>query len=130
MPDCQREQGLGVETDWCLLALLGAEVTYMNMTAYNKGRLQSSFWIVDKQHVYIGSAGLDWRSLGQVIIPSSLNSTAVAIKMSASGEHSDTYGIFFWGGGDAKDSTKGLGVLCGSWEKLASGGITGIGRSY
>ena len=39
----------------------------MNMTAYNKGRLQSSFWIVDKQHVYIGSAGLDWRSLGQVI---------------------------------------------------------------
>lgn len=39
----------------------------MNMTAYNKGRLQSSFWIVDKQHVYIGSAGLDWQSLGQVI---------------------------------------------------------------
>lgn len=38
----------------------------MNMTVYNKGRLQSSFWIVDKQHVYIGSAGLDWRSLGQV----------------------------------------------------------------
>ncbi|GAB1285765.1 Inactive phospholipase D5 [Apodemus speciosus] len=49
------------------LKLKGAEVTYMNMTAYNKGRLQSSFWIVDKQHVYIGSAGLDWRSLGQVI---------------------------------------------------------------
>ncbi|XP_032718809.1 inactive phospholipase D5 isoform X1 [Lontra canadensis] len=44
----------------------GAEVTYMNMTAYNKGRLQSSFWIVDKQHVYIGSAGLDWQSLGQM----------------------------------------------------------------
>ncbi|XP_006157266.1 inactive phospholipase D5 [Tupaia chinensis] len=38
----------------------------MNMTAYNKGRLQSSFWIVDKQHVYIGSASLDWRSLGQM----------------------------------------------------------------
>ncbi|XP_077617932.1 inactive phospholipase D5 isoform X3 [Crocuta crocuta] len=47
------------------LRLKGAEVTYMNMTAYNKGRLQSSFWIVDKQHVYIGSAGLDWQSLGQ-----------------------------------------------------------------
>ncbi|KAM7050082.1 inactive phospholipase D5 isoform 2-T2 [Molossus nigricans] len=47
------------------LKLKGAEVTYMNMTMYNKGRLQSSFWIVDKQHVYIGSAGLDWRSLGQ-----------------------------------------------------------------
>lgn len=39
----------------------------MNMSAYNEGRLQSSFWIVDKQHVYIGSASLDWRSLGQVI---------------------------------------------------------------
>lgn len=96
MSDCQWEQGLGVETDWCLLALLGAEVTYMNMTAYNKGRLQSSFWIVDKQHVYIGSAGLDWRSLGQVIVPSSLSSTAVAINMPASGEHSDTYGFFFF----------------------------------
>lgn len=52
----------------------GAEVTYMNMTAYNKGRLQSSFWIVDKQHVYIGSAGLDWQSLGQVIFPRYINS--------------------------------------------------------
>uniref|UniRef100_A0A8C0JGA4 Phospholipase D family member 5 n=1 Tax=Canis lupus dingo TaxID=286419 RepID=A0A8C0JGA4_CANLU len=52
----------------------GAEVTYMNMTAYNKGRLQSSFWIVDKQHVYIGSAGLDWQSLGQVIFPYYINS--------------------------------------------------------
>lgn len=46
----------------------------MNMTAYNKGRLQSSFWIVDKQHVYIGSAGLDWQSLGQVIFPHYINS--------------------------------------------------------
>ena len=52
----------------------GAEVTYMNMTAYNKGRLQSSFWIVDKQHVYIGSAGLDWQSLGQVILAHHMNS--------------------------------------------------------
>lgn len=50
-----------------ILKSLGAEVLYMNMSAYNEGRLQSSFWIVDKQHVYIGSASLDWRSLGQVI---------------------------------------------------------------
>ena len=76
-------QGLGVEADWCLLDLLGL-----------KGRLQSSFWIVDKQHVYIGSAGLDWRSLGQVIDPPYPNSTSVAIKMSASGEGSDMYSIF------------------------------------
>lgn len=51
----------------CVPKFLGAEVLYMNMSAYNEGRLQSSFWIVDKQHVYIGSASLDWRSLGQVI---------------------------------------------------------------
>lgn len=51
----------------CVCKSLGAEVLYMNMSAYNEGRLQSSFWIVDKQHVYIGSASLDWRSLGQVI---------------------------------------------------------------
>lgn len=118
MPDCQWEQGLGVETDWCLLALLGAEVTYMNMTAYNKGRLQSSFWIVDKQHVYIGSAGLDWRSLGQVIVPSPLNSTAVAIKMSASGEHSDTYGFFFFKFGMPR-TNKRLSVAHGkSWHQV------------
>lgn len=61
------QAGLDAEADQTLLELLGAEVTYMNMTAYNKGRLQSSFWIVDKQHVYIGSAGLEWQSLGQVI---------------------------------------------------------------
>ncbi|XP_053157435.1 inactive phospholipase D5 isoform X3 [Hemicordylus capensis] len=44
----------------------GAEVMYINMTAYSEGHLQSSFWIVDKQHVYIGSASLDWKSLGQM----------------------------------------------------------------
>lgn len=52
---------------YSILKSSGAEVLYMNMSAYNEGRLQSSFWIVDKQHVYIGSASLDWRSLGQVI---------------------------------------------------------------
>ncbi|XP_026561066.1 inactive phospholipase D5 isoform X1 [Pseudonaja textilis] len=44
----------------------GAEVINVNLTAYNDGHLQSSFWIVDKQHVYIGSASLDWSSLGQM----------------------------------------------------------------
>uniref|UniRef100_A0A8D2J7G6 Phospholipase D family member 5 n=1 Tax=Varanus komodoensis TaxID=61221 RepID=A0A8D2J7G6_VARKO len=44
----------------------GAEVMYINLTAYNDGHLQSSFWIVDKQHVYLGSASLEWSSLGQM----------------------------------------------------------------
>ncbi|XP_078239237.1 inactive phospholipase D5 isoform X2 [Pogona vitticeps] len=43
----------------------GAEVMHVNLTAYNDGHLQSSFWIVDKRHVYIGSASLEWSSLGQ-----------------------------------------------------------------
>lgn len=67
-------QGLTMRLTRISLNPPGAEVTYMNMTAYNKGRLQSSFWIVDKQHVYIGSAGLDWQSLGQVSFPRSINS--------------------------------------------------------
>nr|XP_034966444.1 inactive phospholipase D5 isoform X1 [Zootoca vivipara] len=44
----------------------GAEVIFINMTAYNDGHLQTSFWIVDRQHVYIGSASLEWKSLGQM----------------------------------------------------------------
>lgn len=45
---------------------LGAEVHYVNMTALTKGRLLSSFWVVDKRHFYIGSASMDWRSLATV----------------------------------------------------------------
>ncbi|XP_051937182.1 inactive phospholipase D5-like [Hippocampus zosterae] len=45
------------------LAAHGAEVHYVNTTALTKGRLHSSFWVVDRRHVYVGSAGMDWRSL-------------------------------------------------------------------
>ncbi|KAL7841796.1 hypothetical protein SRHO_G00254870 [Serrasalmus rhombeus] len=41
----------------------GAEVHYLNMTALTNGKLHSSFWVVDRKHMYIGSAGMDWRSL-------------------------------------------------------------------
>uniref|UniRef100_A0A673J9H3 Inactive phospholipase D5-like n=1 Tax=Sinocyclocheilus rhinocerous TaxID=307959 RepID=A0A673J9H3_9TELE len=40
-----------------------AEVHYLNMKALIKGQLNSSFWVVDRKHMYIGSAGMDWRSL-------------------------------------------------------------------
>ncbi|XP_029608373.1 inactive phospholipase D5 isoform X1 [Salmo trutta] len=40
-----------------------SEVHYINMTALTKGFLHSSFWVVDRQHIYIGSATMDWRSL-------------------------------------------------------------------
>ncbi|XP_029449851.1 inactive phospholipase D5 isoform X2 [Rhinatrema bivittatum] len=44
----------------------GVEVQYLNMTAYTEGRLHASFWIVDRKHIYIGSASLDKQSLGQM----------------------------------------------------------------
>ncbi|XP_078144850.1 inactive phospholipase D5-like [Centroberyx gerrardi] len=40
-----------------------AEVHYVNMTALTRGHLHSSFWVVDRKHLYIGSASMDWRSL-------------------------------------------------------------------
>ncbi|XP_037546192.1 inactive phospholipase D5 [Nematolebias whitei] len=42
-----------------------AEVHSVNMTALTKGGLHSSFWIVDRKHIYIGSADMDWRSLSE-----------------------------------------------------------------
>lgn len=43
-----------------------AEVRFVNMTAFTRGGLHSSFWIVDRKHIYIGSADMDWRSLSKV----------------------------------------------------------------
>ncbi|XP_071393415.1 inactive phospholipase D5-like [Centroberyx affinis] len=40
-----------------------AEVHYVNMTALTRGHLHSSFWVVDRKHLYFGSASMDWRSL-------------------------------------------------------------------
>ncbi|XP_077468858.1 inactive phospholipase D5-like [Stigmatopora argus] len=45
------------------LARHGAQVRYVNTTALTKGHLRSSFWVVDRRHVYIGSGTMDWRSL-------------------------------------------------------------------
>ncbi|XP_078413743.1 inactive phospholipase D5-like [Cetorhinus maximus] len=44
----------------------GALVKYINMTPIIGGKLHSSFWVVDKKHIYIGSAHMDWRSLSQM----------------------------------------------------------------
>ncbi|KAG5278668.1 hypothetical protein AALO_G00101480 [Alosa alosa] len=48
------------------LAAHGAEVRYVNTTALTKGHLHSSFWVVDRRHIYIGSASMDWRSLAKM----------------------------------------------------------------
>lgn len=47
-------------------ALLGADIRTVNMLALTSGVLHTKFWVVDKKHVYIGSANMDWRSLTQV----------------------------------------------------------------
>ncbi|XP_070684417.1 inactive phospholipase D5 [Pempheris klunzingeri] len=47
------------------LAAHNGEVHFVNMTALTRGAMHSSFWIVDRKHIYIGSADMDWRSLSK-----------------------------------------------------------------
>ncbi|KAM6939851.1 inactive phospholipase D5 [Xenentodon cancila] len=42
-----------------------AEIHFVNMKAFTRGGLHSSFWIVDRKHIYIGSGNMDWRSLSK-----------------------------------------------------------------
>ncbi|KPP78759.1 inactive phospholipase D5-like [Scleropages formosus] len=58
--------GLINSTELRSLSKHGAEVHYLNMTALTKGHFHSSFWVVDRQHMYIGSAVMDWRSLSKM----------------------------------------------------------------
>ncbi|XP_049577240.1 inactive phospholipase D5 isoform X1 [Syngnathus scovelli] len=48
-----------------ILATHNAEVHLVNMTAFTRGGLHSSFWIVDRTHIYVGSADMDWRSFSK-----------------------------------------------------------------
>ncbi|XP_050784509.1 5'-3' exonuclease PLD3 isoform X2 [Gopherus flavomarginatus] len=43
----------------------GAAVRKVNMRRLTDGVLHTKFWIVDKTHIYLGSANMDWRSLTQ-----------------------------------------------------------------
>ncbi|XP_024910664.1 phospholipase D3 isoform X2 [Cynoglossus semilaevis] len=52
--------------DLQLLTDSGAEVRTVNMRKLTSGVLHTKFWVIDKKHVYIGSANMDWRSLTQV----------------------------------------------------------------
>ncbi|XP_067277726.1 inactive phospholipase D5 [Pseudorasbora parva] len=55
--------GLTDNSELKALSKSGADVHYLNMTALTGGQLNSSFWLVDRKHMYMGSAGMDWRSL-------------------------------------------------------------------
>ncbi|XP_056616175.1 inactive phospholipase D5 [Triplophysa dalaica] len=54
--------GISDSSELNVLKKHGAEVHFVNMTVLTKGQMNSSFWVVDRKHMYIGSAAMDWRS--------------------------------------------------------------------
>ncbi|KAM4627485.1 5'-3' exonuclease PLD3 [Polymixia lowei] len=54
------------QDDLQLLKSSGADIRTVNMRELTSGVLHTKFWVVDKKHIYIGSANMDWRSLTQV----------------------------------------------------------------
>lgn len=59
-------QGSQPRGDLRLLNDSGANIRTVNMRELTSGVLHTKFWVVDKKHIYIGSANMDWRSLTQV----------------------------------------------------------------
>jgi len=57
-----------VDTEF-LVKRKAAQVRSLNFVKIlGGGVLHTKMWIIDRQHVYIGSANMDWRSLTQVIL--------------------------------------------------------------
>ncbi|XP_033971780.1 5'-3' exonuclease PLD3 isoform X1 [Trematomus bernacchii] len=54
------------QDDLRLLNASGANIREVNVKKLTSGVLHTKFWVVDKKHIYIGSANMDWRSLTQV----------------------------------------------------------------
>ncbi|XP_051514249.1 5'-3' exonuclease PLD3-like isoform X2 [Myxocyprinus asiaticus] len=48
------------------LVATGAEVREVDLQSITGGILHTKLWVVDKKHMYVGSANMDWRSLTQV----------------------------------------------------------------
>ncbi|XP_067312732.1 5'-3' exonuclease PLD3 isoform X2 [Pseudorasbora parva] len=48
------------------LLATGAEVRGVDLQSITGGILHTKLWVVDKKHMYLGSANMDWRSLTQV----------------------------------------------------------------
>lgn len=53
-------------TDLAILKENGVQVRKVNFRNLTNGVLHSKFWIVDRKHVFIGSANMDWRAITQV----------------------------------------------------------------
>ncbi|XP_078516706.1 5'-3' exonuclease PLD3-like isoform X2 [Lissotriton helveticus] len=58
--------GTANSTDLIMLTQKGAEVKLVDFKSLLGGVLHTKLWVVDKKHIYIGSANMDWRSLTQV----------------------------------------------------------------
>ncbi|XP_069500585.1 5'-3' exonuclease PLD3 [Ambystoma mexicanum] len=54
------------ENDINALKKAGADIRIVNMNNLTGGVLHTKFWVIDEQHLYIGSANMDWRALTQV----------------------------------------------------------------
>ncbi|XP_076834059.1 5'-3' exonuclease PLD4 isoform X2 [Brachyhypopomus gauderio] len=52
-------------TDLQALKENGVQVRKVNFGHLTRGVLHSKFWVVDRKHIYIGSANMDWRALTQ-----------------------------------------------------------------
>ncbi|XP_076878001.1 5'-3' exonuclease PLD3 isoform X2 [Brachyhypopomus gauderio] len=48
------------------LSETGAEVREVNLQTLTGGIVHTKLWVVDRKHMYVGSANMDWRSLTQV----------------------------------------------------------------
>ncbi|XP_019717186.1 phospholipase D3 [Hippocampus comes] len=59
-------QGSQPTADLKRLNASGADIRMVKMRELTSGVLHTKFWLVDKKHIYIGSANMDWRSLTQV----------------------------------------------------------------
>ncbi|CAN9502246.1 unnamed protein product [Ophioblennius macclurei] len=53
-------------TDLKILKQKGVRVRKVNFGRLTGGVLHTKFWIIDRRHVFIGSANMDWRALTQV----------------------------------------------------------------
>ncbi|XP_033014398.1 phospholipase D3 [Lacerta agilis] len=53
-------------SDLQLLEESGAQIRKVNFPQLTGGVLHTKFWIVDQQHIFLGSANMDWRALTQV----------------------------------------------------------------
>ncbi|XP_078418643.1 5'-3' exonuclease PLD3 [Cetorhinus maximus] len=55
-----------LSTDLKILKEKGIHIRKVNFQKLMNGVLHTKLWIVDKKHMYIGSANMDWRALTQV----------------------------------------------------------------